>query len=192
MSDARRPEFPDLRGPVTLALLGVLLPALMFAGLFAGAIPLEIETVVNSLLGRDGPRQDFIVLQSRLPRALLAALAGGALALSGALIQALMRNPLASPKIVGINSGAAFAVPAIDQHLAVVIGRLRRIAQPVGGVAVHTGLARHDPLTTLCCRVEYRVDAGGGDGGERADSGRAVGQRQIQIAPGDVAGIGGV
>ena len=89
-------------------------------------------------------------------------------------------------------AGAAFAVPAVDQHLAVVIGRLRRIAQPVGGVAVHAGLARHDPLTTLCRRVEYRVDAGGGDGGERADGGRAVGQSQIQIAPGDVAGIGGV
>lgn len=120
-ADTRR---TDLRGPVTLAVLGTLLPALLFAGLFAGAVSLEIKTVLNSLLGLDGPRQDFIVLQSRLPRGLLAALAGGALALSGALIQALMRNPLASPKIVGINSGAALAaliaafyIPALPQSL---------------------------------------------------------------------------
>ncbi|AKO95241.1 ABC-type Fe3+-siderophore transport system, permease component [Marinovum algicola DG 898] len=134
MSDARRPEFPDLRGPVTLALLGVLLPALMFAGLFAGAIPLEIETVVNSLLGRDGPRQDFIVLQSRLPRALLAALAGGALALSGALIQALMRNPLASPKIVGINSGAAFAVLVTAFYIPALPHSLLPVPAALGGL----------------------------------------------------------
>lgn len=97
-------------GAVKLIILVMILPVLMFVSLFAGAVPLQFETVVNSLLDLDGPRQDFIVLQSRLPRILLAAVAGGALALSGALIQALMRNPLASPKIVGINSGAALAV----------------------------------------------------------------------------------
>lgn len=107
-----------------LRILGMILPVLMFGSLFVGAVPLRFETVVNSLLDLDGPRQDFIVLQSRLPRILLAAVAGGALALSGALIQALMRNPLASPKIVGINSGAALAVlltifyvPAVPQSL---------------------------------------------------------------------------
>ena len=93
-----------------LLILGITLPILMFGSLFAGAVPLQFETVVNSLLDLNGPRQDFIVLQSRLPRILLAAVTGGALALSGALIQALMRNSLASPKIVGINSGAALAV----------------------------------------------------------------------------------
>lgn len=66
--------------------------------------------ILNTLFGLEGERQDFIILNSRLPRTVLALLTGGALALSGAIIQALLRNALASPKIIGINSGAALAV----------------------------------------------------------------------------------
>ncbi|BBU59508.1 Fe(3+)-citrate import system permease protein YfmE (plasmid) [Mameliella alba] len=123
-----------LRGLTVLAGLAVLLPALIFAGLFAGAVALDIGTVLNSLLDIDGPRQDFIVLQSRLPRGLLAALAGGALALSGALIQALMRNPLASPKIVGINSGAALAVLIAAFYIPALPQSLLPVPAVIGGV----------------------------------------------------------
>lgn len=76
----------------------------------AGAVAIPWSVIANTLFGLDGPRQDFIVLNSRLPRTCLALLTGGALALSGAIIQALLRNALASPKIIGINSGAALAV----------------------------------------------------------------------------------
>ena len=75
-----------------------------------GAVSISPRVVLNSLLQLDGPRQDFIINRSRLPRSLLALMTGGALALSGAIIQALLRNPLASPKIIGINSGAALSV----------------------------------------------------------------------------------
>ncbi|WNR45589.1 FecCD family ABC transporter permease [Paenibacillus roseipurpureus] len=57
------------------------------------------------------PTNESIIIQTvRIPRALIAALVGGSLAVAGALMQAMTRNPLASPSIFGINSGAAFAI----------------------------------------------------------------------------------
>lgn len=78
--------------------------------LSAGAVPVPWQVIVNTIFDLEGPRQDYIILRSRLPRTLLALLTGGSLAISGTIVQALMRNPLASPKIIGINSGAALAV----------------------------------------------------------------------------------
>ncbi|MEM1264756.1 MAG: iron ABC transporter permease [Pseudomonadota bacterium] len=78
--------------------------------LSAGAVTIPWSVIANTLFGLDGPRQDYIVLNSRLPRTVLALVCGGALALSGAIIQALLRNALASPKVIGINAGAALAV----------------------------------------------------------------------------------
>ncbi len=78
--------------------------------LSAGAVPVSWQVIANTLFDLDGPRQDYIILRSRLPRTLLALLSGGCLAISGTIVQALLRNPLASPKIIGINSGAALAV----------------------------------------------------------------------------------
>lgn len=61
----------------------------------------------------DETRQaDVIVIYQRLPRALIAMLAGAALSMSGAVLQGVLRNPLASPSLVGINAGAALAVVA--------------------------------------------------------------------------------
>jgi iron complex transport system permease protein len=78
--------------------------------LSAGAVRIPIATIINTLFDLDGPKQGFIINNSRLPRSLLALCTGGSLALSGAIVQALLRNPLASPKIIGINSGAALGV----------------------------------------------------------------------------------
>ncbi|MCT4610077.1 MAG: iron ABC transporter permease [Pelagimonas sp.] len=78
--------------------------------LSAGAVAVPVRVIVNTLFDLDGAQQGFIINRSRLPRSLLALATGGALALSGVIIQALLRNPLASPKIIGINSGAALAV----------------------------------------------------------------------------------
>jgi iron complex transport system permease protein len=63
--------------------------------------------VVDALLGRGEPATVAIVRQLRLPRALQAALVGAALALSGAAFQALVRNALAEPYLLGVSSGAA-------------------------------------------------------------------------------------
>lgn len=75
--------------------------------LTVGAVSIPVPVIFNTLFDLDGAKQTYIILKSRLPRAMLALVTGGALAVSGAIIQAIIRNPLASPKIIGINSGAA-------------------------------------------------------------------------------------
>lgn len=96
----------------------VILAALMMlaavASLRIGSLPLSTETVVESLVAYDGSDDHLVVRTLRLPRVLLAALAGAALAVAGALMQAVTRNPLASPTIFGLNAGAAFAVVTLS------------------------------------------------------------------------------
>ncbi len=97
---------------LTLTLTGLSMLTLIAAlwSLSAGAVVISPRVILNTLFGLEGPQQEFIINRSRLPRTLLALLTGAALAVSGTIIQALLRNPLASPKIIGINSGAALAV----------------------------------------------------------------------------------
>jgi iron complex transport system permease protein len=93
--------------PVVLVLLVVAL-ALSLA---VGSRPVDLGTVWGALTGQDVPSADHAaVVGLRLPRTVLAVLAGSALAVAGALMQALTRNPLADPGILGVSSGAAFAV----------------------------------------------------------------------------------
>ncbi|MGO4496531.1 FecCD family ABC transporter permease [Paenibacillus sp. 2RAB27] len=69
------------------------------------------DQIMTSFDPSDKPTNESIIIQTvRIPRALIAALVGGSLAVAGALMQAMTRNPLASPSIFGINSGAAFAI----------------------------------------------------------------------------------
>ena len=79
-----------------------------------GAVSLSVREVVAGARGLGDPTTIAIVRRLRLPRALLAALVGGSLAASGATFQALLRNPLAEPYILGVSGGAAVgAVGAI-------------------------------------------------------------------------------
>jgi iron complex transport system permease protein len=96
------------RALVTLALLAVTLVAFAVS-LAQGEFAIPIADVVATLVGAGPPGADFIVLELRLPRAIVGALTGAALALSGLIFQTLVRNPLASPDIIGITTGAAFA-----------------------------------------------------------------------------------
>lgn len=91
---------------IQLLLLLLVIAATIWS-LIVGAVAIPVQVTLNTLLDLDGEQQKYIILKSRLPRALLALLTGGALAISGAIIQAIIRNPLASPKIIGVNSGAA-------------------------------------------------------------------------------------
>ena len=97
-----------------IAWLILLLAAAAFAGVLLGTVPLPPLAVLATLLGRRGPRATplvrDIVLELRLPRVALGALVGGGLAESGAVLQGLFRNPLADPALLGISSGAGFAV----------------------------------------------------------------------------------
>jgi iron complex transport system permease protein len=91
-----------------LAGFGLLLAAATCVGLGAGPSPLSAREVAGVLLGGEetGTAAD-IVLRVRMPRVILAALVGASLAVAGALFQALLRNPLADPFVLGVSGGAA-------------------------------------------------------------------------------------
>ncbi|HEY8544464.1 MAG TPA: iron chelate uptake ABC transporter family permease subunit [Acidimicrobiales bacterium] len=93
---------------VTLVLLVATL-AVLVSSLTVGDYPLPVADVVRSLLGDQEGGSHFIVWTLRLPRGLTAVLVGAAFGASGAIFQRLVRNPLASPDIVGVNAGAALA-----------------------------------------------------------------------------------
>ena len=75
-----------------------------------GAVPVTPVEVLRALLGDREATASQIVLFSRVPRTCGCLLAGAALAVSGAVIQAVLDNPLAAPNIIGVNSGAGLMV----------------------------------------------------------------------------------
>ncbi|GAA3637412.1 FecCD family ABC transporter permease [Microlunatus ginsengisoli] len=98
---------------VSLAFAAVLI-GLFLAALVIGDFPLTVKQVIYSLTGRGTRASDFIVYELRLPRAVTGIAVGACFGLSGAIFQSMMRNPLASPDIIGITAGAsAAAVVAI-------------------------------------------------------------------------------
>ena len=90
------------------------LAGLAVVGIAIGAKPLTIGEVWSGLTATGRDRQEIpeavIVWQTRMPRTALTVVVGASLALAGVAMQALTRNPLAEPGLLGVNSGAAFAV----------------------------------------------------------------------------------
>ncbi|WP_442864937.1 FecCD family ABC transporter permease [Agrobacterium sp. SOY23] len=80
--------------------------------MMAGPNPISPSTVLAAIFRFDGSRDHLVVTLLRLPRIAAAMIAGAGLAVSGTIMQAVTRNPLASPGLLGINAGAAFAVVA--------------------------------------------------------------------------------
>jgi iron complex transport system permease protein len=92
---------------VTL-ILGVVLMAVMLVGLAAGSAGFGLSAVIHSVMGdSEKTLLHDIIWQLRFPRVLLAALLGATLSLGGMVFQALLRNPLAEPYILGISGGSA-------------------------------------------------------------------------------------
>jgi iron complex transport system permease protein len=89
------------------AALALALTVALVLGVRFGSVTLTTADVLGVLLGGGDPVQRDIVLGLRLPRVLLAALVGGGLALAGVTFQAVLRNPLAEPYILGISGGAS-------------------------------------------------------------------------------------
>ena len=89
------------------ALLLVLLAGARVLSVLVGAVNIPAREVLAALTGGGDETTRAIVMQLRVPRAALAALVGGSLALSGTIFQALLRNPLAEPYILGISGGSA-------------------------------------------------------------------------------------
>lgn len=108
-------SYSSSRSKIVLIGLTALVVTVSFLSLNSGAIETsfaETLTAIGHLLGMNqdagSERLAMILSQIRLPRLLLGMLAGGGLALSGAVMQALFRNPMADPGLLGVSSGAAF------------------------------------------------------------------------------------
>jgi iron complex transport system permease protein len=97
---------------LVLAGLSAFLVVAVVAALFVGSAPISPLAIVRVLTGRAEAEsiESVVALSLRLPRIAAAVLAGGALAVAGVAFQALTRNPLAEPAILGVSSGAAFGV----------------------------------------------------------------------------------
>ncbi|MET9092459.1 iron ABC transporter permease [Streptomyces cyaneofuscatus] len=132
---------------VPLSIAAVLFTAVVVS-IARGSSSLSAWEVALRLLGGGTPDHDFVIFELRLPRALIGVLVGGALGLAGAIIQGIARNPLASPDILGITSGAgvgAVGVIVLGGSYGILDGPLADIGVPtaaVGGalaaaVAVH-------------------------------------------------------
>ena len=117
-----------------LAIGVLLLLLLFFSNLFWGSVAVPFDAVIEILTGGDAGNDGWrlILLQTRLPQAVTALLAGMSLAVAGLLLQTLFNNPLAGPEVLGINSGAGLGVA--------VVMLLLQGAMGVGGyVAVLSG-----------------------------------------------------
>lgn len=105
------------RVPAPLGIL-LLLALLLLAGavsVMTGAYPLQLSDIVASLWPRveADPLAQMVLQDVRLPRLILGLLAGAVLAVSGALLQGLFRNPLADPGLIGVSAGAGLAAVAV-------------------------------------------------------------------------------
>jgi len=96
-----------LKRPLLAILLLASTALAVVLGVRFGSVPLTTPEVVSALRGSGDEVHRTILLDLRLPRAVLALLVGGGLALAGSVFQALLRNPLAEPFILGISGGAA-------------------------------------------------------------------------------------
>ena len=88
------------RAPLLLPFLTLLLAVALAGSLMLGPVPLSVAQIGKALAGGGDTITSTIVLDLRLPRAVLGALVGGMLALSGAVLQGYLRNPLAEPSVV--------------------------------------------------------------------------------------------
>ena len=91
--------------------IGILLVlALMAASVVYGLTSITWTTAWESFTRFNGSNEHIIIIENRVPRALIGAAVGASLAVAGALMQAITRNPLASPSILGVNAGASFVI----------------------------------------------------------------------------------
>ena len=95
-------------------MLSLIIVMLFALNIFVGSVSIPAADILRILTGEDiKPSWQYIILESRLPQAITATLAGGALAVSGLMLQTAFRNPLAGPSVFGINSGAGLGVALV-------------------------------------------------------------------------------
>lgn len=118
-----------------LALATLLLLLVMLLSLSVGTVPLTPVSALRALLADDGSGISLIVGQLRLPRILLAALVGAGLGIAGLILQSLVRNPLASPDLLGLTSGASAAAVIYLAFFSMTFGPAGLPIAAIGGAA---------------------------------------------------------
>ncbi|VXB10040.1 FecCD family ABC transporter permease [Pseudoclavibacter sp. 8L] len=117
-------------GGVTVALIAVVL-----LGVTTGDYPLTLEQLARTLLGGGDRLESYVLFQVRLPRVLMGVLVGACLGVAGALLQGVLRNPLASPDLLGISGGSSVAAVFLLLIFGVT-GPILAVAAFAGGLAV--------------------------------------------------------
>ena len=166
--------------PAVAAAAMVLLLLATAGSLLVGDVPIGLGTVCDALFHYNPEIVDHVLIRDgRLPRAVADLLVGASLAIAGAIMQAVTRNPLASPGIMGLNTGASFAtvlafvlLPALPREGLVLVSIAGAALGRVAGLRTGVALAR---------RADARPPGADGPGGFLA-AGRA-GQRRDDLQP---------
>lgn len=110
------------RAAVVASIFIVLLIVLFLVSLNTGVIRIDPVTVIKTVFGSGEPRDELLLFEFRLPRITIAVLIGMGLAVSGAVLQGIVKNPLADPGIIGINAGAGLAVMLFVSYFSTELG----------------------------------------------------------------------
>jgi iron complex transport system permease protein len=141
------------RWPLSLACLVALLLLGLLLSVMVGSVPVKPGEAVRALIRPGAGAGSTIVRQIRLPRALLAGMVGACLALAGLGFQAISRNPLADPTVLGVSSGASFGVT-----IAMLLGLTGPLANPAVTTLFAFGGALLAALSVYAiARVEGRL-----------------------------------
>jgi iron complex transport system permease protein len=133
---------------IIAALLGLAVVSLAVA-LAAGSLPVTAGDILGALGGGSGGLGVEVIRGLRLPRALAAFACGGLLALAGALMQILLRNPLADPYVLGISGGASVgALSAMLAGLSLALINIAAFAGALAAMLLVFGLAHGDSSWT--------------------------------------------
>ncbi|MDC0661657.1 FecCD family ABC transporter permease [Marinobacter sp. SS21] len=124
---------------------------LVLASLSLGVVPVAVSAIVEVLLGEQGGLSRILVWELRLPRTLLGLLVGANLAVAGTLMQAVTRNPLASPSLTGVMAGGALAVVVAMSYSSwpVTVTPYVALVGGLAGAAASIGLAWNGQLAPV-------------------------------------------
>lgn len=153
-------------GPQIGLLVGglLLLTVIAVLSMGVGARHVPPAEVVRALFDHQGTDDHVIVRDVRLPRALLAIAVGAALAVAGALIQTLARNPLAEPGILGVTAGAGFAV-TVGSALGLATGQAGELGFAITGSVLAAllvaAVGKGSPLRLVLTGVALTAVLGG-------------------------------
>ncbi|MFC4807903.1 iron chelate uptake ABC transporter family permease subunit [Paenibacillus sp. GCM10023250] len=123
--------------PISFVLpLAVIALTTMLAGASLGDMRIHPFDVILALFCSGSEEHELVVLSLRLPRIVVGFLVGMALAAAGSILQGIIRNPLASPDMIGITSGASVAAVAFISYLSGTVGIIWLPAAAMAGAAV--------------------------------------------------------